>query len=163
MAWRAYLLPILAPVAAAPFPAPVPAESGGAAPLPLDRIVEQAQAAAGGLPVRNVRLPGGDGSMVLIFLEDTTAGRPRAARRIWADGRSGEILADHGAATAPAGELLLDWMLPIHSGAVGGLTGRLLVLAAGLGLAGLAGTGLWLWQRKRSLRRKAASPRRAAR
>jgi len=150
IAWREPLLPLLG---AEPFPAPA-AVPGDGPLLPLDAAVAVAREATGGLKIRNLRLPGGRGDVVHLYMEDTAAPQPRAARQLWVDGRTGAVLADYSAAMVPAGNRFLDWMLGIHSGAVGGLPGRLLVLAAGLGLAGLAGTGFWIWRRKRGFRRK---------
>lgn len=44
-----------------------------------------------------------------------------------------------------AGDVLLNWLHPLHSGEALGLAGRLLVLLSGIGTVLLAVTGLLRW------------------
>jgi len=163
MAWRGSLLAALSPLMpTAAAPAPAVAERPDRALLPLDAVVAAVRGEAGGLPVRNVRFPGGHSRVVLVFLEDAGAGRPRAVRQVWADGYTGAVLATYGAGSAAPGNAFLDWMLPLHAEIAAGLPGRLLVLAGGLALAALAGSGVWIWWRKRGFRRSLAAKRAAA-
>jgi uncharacterized iron-regulated membrane protein len=59
----------------------------------------------------------------------------------------------------PAGDRLLSWLFPLHSGEALGLAGR--VAWTGFGLAPMLpfATGLWLWLRRR---RRAAESHRAS-
>ena len=65
------------------------------------------------------------------------------------DARSGNVLDTVDAVHAPAADKLLDVQFSIHNGEVGGLAGRLLIMAAGLSLPTFYISGVWLWLRKR--------------
>lgn len=52
------------------------------------------------------------------------------------------------------GKRFLDWMLPIHSGEVFGMPGRLLMLLFGIGQAAVVFTGAWMWFEREKVRRK---------
>lgn len=65
------------------------------------------------------------------------------------DPRSGRILAAYDAANGPLANRILDSAFPVHSGEVGWLPGRILVLLAGLSLPALYLTGLWAWLSRR--------------
>jgi uncharacterized iron-regulated membrane protein len=60
------------------------------------------------------------------------------------------------------GDLVMQIQFPWHSGQILGLGGRILVALAGLATAGLAVTGVMIWERKRRVRRRAGSDRDAA-
>ena len=88
-------------------------------------------------------------------------GEPRADTgdtrvRLAADGT---VLAVRDALHAPAGETLLGWLFPLHSGEALGLAGRLAWTALGTAPALFLATGGWLWWRRRA--RRAAAPARA--
>lgn len=51
------------------------------------------------------------------------------------------------------GDVLLNWLHPLHGGEAFGLAGRLLALAAGLAPIALFVTGLLRWRRRRPRRR----------
>jgi uncharacterized iron-regulated membrane protein len=65
------------------------------------------------------------------------------------DGRFIELELPTGAS---AGNTLTTWFSALHMALVGGWPFRLFVGAVGLAVAGLAGTGVLLWRRKRSRR-----------
>jgi uncharacterized iron-regulated membrane protein len=82
---------------------------------------------------------------------------------VWLDASTGALLAAHDPLAGSAGDTLLRWLHPLHSGEALGMGGRVLVCAAGLLPAGLFITG-WMRQRirrraekKARLRVKAAS------
>lgn len=88
-------------------------------------------------------------------------GEPRADTgdtrvRLAADGT---VLAVRDALRAPAGETLLGWLFPLHSGEALGLPGRLAWTVLGAAPALFLATGGWLWWRRRA--RRAAAPARA--
>ena len=65
--------------------------------------------------------------------------------------------------TGSAGDVLLAWMFPLHSGLAFGVVGQALVLGLGLVLTAVCWTGLVVWGRKqRGERRLAARQREAA-
>lgn len=55
---------------------------------------------------------------------------------------------------SPIGDKIMEWMFPVHNGEIGGLLGRLMVMATGLGLLLVCLLGLTSWIRK-SVRQRA--------
>lgn len=127
------------------------AERPGHPLLPLDRVIDAARADRPGAPVRNVRLPGAGGRLVLVYLEDAAPGRPGATWRVWLDRYDARILARRTDGSLSAGSRFMEWLLPVHTGMAGGLALRLTWMAAALGLLTLIITGLrgW-WERWRA-------------
>lgn len=80
------------------------------------------------------------------------------ATSVTVDAQDGKILQVQDGLRGPVAERVLNAQFSIHNGEVGGLPGRLLILAAGLSLPTFYVTGLWLWLRNRRLiRRRAAA------
>ncbi len=67
---------------------------------------------------------------------------------VWLDASTGALLSAHDPLAGSAGDTLLRWLHPLHSGEALGMGGRVLVCAAGLLPAGLFITG-WMQQRIR--------------
>lgn len=72
------------------------------------------------------------------------------------DPATAEVLAAYDLAEAGAGHYTLDHLYPLHIGAYGGTATRALHFIAALLPAGLFGTGLYLWARRRGGRRRRA-------
>lgn len=95
-------------------------------------------------------------------------GEPRAdtgSTRVRLDA-TGRIVAVHDPLLAPVGNVLLDWVFPLHSGEALGLAARLVWTIFGVVPTLLLGSGLWLWwrrTRKRPQRQEATTDRLAAR
>lgn len=74
----------------------------------------------------------------------------------------GRILSVEEAGAGKPGDAIEDLMLPIHSGQVFGLPGRILICMTGLAVAMLSITGVYIWWKKRQPRiaraRSAAAP-----
>jgi uncharacterized iron-regulated membrane protein len=69
----------------------------------------------------------------------------------WLDRYDARPLRVYDPARAPLGTRLTNvWLPPVHYGEVGGLPTRVLACAAGLVPAGLYGTGVLLWRRRRT-------------
>ncbi len=84
------------------------------------------------------------------------AGEPGARfprTQVWVDSRSGAVMSIRDPSLNAAGDVLLDWLHPLHSGEAFGLPGRLLVFIGGLVPALAFTTGVLRWQRKRKARR----------
>lgn len=75
---------------------------------------------------------------------------------LWIDQYSGEILAERDPFAEKFGDTFLNWMHPLHSGEIAGLTGRIVVLICGIVPCVLYVTGFTRWQQKRKLRRNKA-------
>jgi uncharacterized iron-regulated membrane protein len=71
------------------------------------------------------------------------------------DQYSGEILKAYDSGTGSAGDVLLDWQWPLHSGHAFGWAGRILVFLGGLACPVLYVTGLIRWLQKRRAKRLA--------
>ncbi len=65
------------------------------------------------------------------------------------DGRSGQVVETRIFAGGTAADLFADLQLPLHSGRVAGLPGRILVCATGIATAVLSVTGVLIWWRRR--------------
>lgn len=65
------------------------------------------------------------------------------------DQYTGQILKVYDSGAGSAGDVLLDWQWPLHSGQAFGWTGRILVLLAGLACPVLYVTGVMRWLQKR--------------
>jgi uncharacterized iron-regulated membrane protein len=71
---------------------------------------------------------------------------------LWIDQYSGAILAERDPFTEKLGDTFLNWMHPLHSGEIAGLTGRIIVLISGLVPGVLYVTGFMRWQQKRKVK-----------
>jgi uncharacterized iron-regulated membrane protein len=83
--------------------------------------------------------------------------KPRATDHVWVDRCTAQVLAKKEADTALAGNLIFDWLLPIHAGEWLGLPGRILAVIGALALAGFGITGYVLWIARKTKTRKVAS------
>lgn len=72
---------------------------------------------------------------------------------VWIDQYSGRVIRVNDPFTETAGDTLIHWLHPLHSGEALAMPGRLLVLAAGLSCPLLFVTGVMRWLQKRRARR----------
>jgi uncharacterized iron-regulated membrane protein len=151
--WKAEIQAALAPSGTTiARPAPQVVERTDAALLPLDEVIAAARTRYGDAQIKNVRFPGGHGRVVAVFFKTPSTTRPRASDQIWLDGYTASPLGVYEAGNLPAGNVVIDWMLPIHSGEVFGIVGRVLFLLGALCMSGLAVTGIWQWFERRRMR-----------
>lgn len=75
--------------------------------------------------------------------------------RVFVDGRDGRVLGKFDHRSGTVGDKIRIWQFPLHSGQGFGMPGRVLVCVIGLVPLLLAVTGIWLWLRRRRLRRDA--------
>lgn len=66
---------------------------------------------------------------------------------------TGEVVEVRDPLRAPAGDTLLSWLFPLHSGEALGFAGRLAWCVFGLAPALLFASGLWLWLKRRGAAR----------
>lgn len=74
--------------------------------------------------------------------------------RLFLDGETGALVATWLPTGAAGGDTIITWLSNLHMASVGGMTYKLAMSLAGLGVAMLSVTGVLIWLRKRSARRK---------
>ncbi|MGY6277541.1 PepSY-associated TM helix domain-containing protein [Methylomonas sp. MgM2] len=72
---------------------------------------------------------------------------------LYYDGATGAYLGDYIPGSGSAADIFEAWQLPLHSGQIIGLPGRILISLTGLAMAGLVITGVLIWLGKRNGRR----------
>jgi len=143
----------MSPLVAAPHPVSRPRAAGA---LPLDTLVQRAQARLPGAQLAWIETPANPRGAVRINL--MVAGEP--SRRfprsnVWLDPYDGRVLALRDERRDGAGDTLLAWLHPLHGGEAFGLIGRWLVFGSGLLPTVLLVTGIWRWRVRAAARRSA--------
>ena len=67
----------------------------------------------------------------------------------WVHPVTGQVLVERSDRTRNAGETLMHWLFPLHSGTAFGLPGMVAMCLTGLTPLLLVATGLWVWLKKR--------------
>ena len=67
----------------------------------------------------------------------------------WVHPVTAEVLVERSDRTRNAGETLMHWLFPLHSGTAFGTPGMIAMCLTGLTPLLLVGTGLWVWLKKR--------------
>lgn len=142
-------------------PAPKVSEQPGATMVPLDRLVAKARAEYGATPLRQIRFSN-EGRVAAIFLESELTVRAEGAKQIYYNRYDGSDVGHYVSGALPVGTEVVDWLITLHSGMFGGTAGRLLMVFAGISLAGLSVSGLWLWYSRTSRKRKRKPATRAS-
>lgn len=163
---REVYLPIVAifgDVTPTPFDRPRQRTPG--APLPLDDIAARARAVA---DARGWPAPGpifhsmGTGVIMVRFV-GLDGEQPLGAPRLYLDDVDGRELMTIDPGQGTLGDLALNLPLPLHSGRIAGLPGRILIAFAGVVIAMLGVTGVVIWWKKLQGRRAQAAKKRSAR
>jgi uncharacterized iron-regulated membrane protein len=68
------------------------------------------------------------------------------------DDRSGAVLGEVVPGEGTAGDVFMQWLLPLHAGRIIGLPGQIIVCLTGVAVAVLSITGVVIWARKRRSR-----------
>ncbi len=89
---------------------------------------------------------------VLFHLPDDLS--PEGENWAFIDMVSGEIAGLKLTATSSAGDRLLTWIFPLHTGTAFGLPGRIVIALAGVVLVGMLGTGFYVWAVKWQMRQR---------
>jgi len=77
-------------------------------------------------------------------------------RIVWLSGQTGTIVSDRHETEGSAGDKILVWQFPLHSGRALGLAGRILIAFAGLVICFSIVTGLLIWFKKTQQRKRAS-------
>lgn len=133
------------------FPTPTPAaipQAGGM--QPLDRLIARAQAVFPDGELAWIETPAGPAASLRVNLARPGEPSRRFPRtNVWLDPYTGKVLATRNGGGETRGDLVLNWLHPLHSGEAFGLAGRVLVLLSGLFAFGLAFTGWLRWAKRR--------------
>lgn len=169
LVFPSYVRPPLKAVMDAPPPprAPRSEPADGRPAIGIDQAVAAARAAQPDGRPTAVQVPQGAAPGTV----QVRLSRPDDRRQHYADGGvvvhvdrwSGAVRAVQRVEERPVGgRLLHEWILPTHTGEIAALAGRILMCMAGLAPALLLGTGLYMWTRRRRLRRERRHARAAA-
>jgi uncharacterized iron-regulated membrane protein len=127
--------------------APAPA---GARPLQAGEIMAAAQAQYPQAQVTRIGFPRKPGDAFEVRLRQPGEVRQdTGATRLWLDAWTGQRLGVRDPQDAPAGDTLLNWLFPLHTGEAFGLAGRVFITLFGLAPLGFAVTGLLIWWKRR--------------
>jgi uncharacterized iron-regulated membrane protein len=128
----------------------------GATPLSLDALALRADQALPGATTQALILPSHPEAAVHVVKRFPEEIGRHGRSEVWLDQYSGRVLRVTDSRTAPLGVRLLDhWALPVHTGEIAGLPGRILVCVAGLAPLVLFATGLLMWRNRRGAARRA--------
>jgi uncharacterized iron-regulated membrane protein len=144
------LVAVVAPLADARSPrAGAPADG---AMLDPDQAITVARSVFPDGELRRVSLPSGPNqAYVVAFQRAPDVARTSGGRSVVGiDPYRGDVLSISDGAKAPAGNIFINWQLPLHSGSAFGLPGRVLVFVAGLIATLLAASGLLIWWQRGS-------------
>lgn len=125
-------------------PAPNVAKRPNAAPLPVDRLIANAERAYGPAPLEQLRFSSG-GRVVAVFLHSRRTIQPDGTAQAYYDAYTGAELASYDTGELPASATFVEWLYTVHTGLWGGIVTRLILLCTGIVLTALAFTGPWLW------------------
>lgn len=137
----------------------LPADMRKAEPAPLlradpDTLVRHAQALWRNTQWTRVQIPERDGTAYdvrLLQRDELRVDTGDTRVRMGADNR---VVDTRDPLHAPAGDRLLSWLFPLHSGEALGNAGRIAWTIFGLAPLLLFATGLWLWVRRKTRERR---------
>lgn len=130
-----------------------------APPLSFTQAIAAARPAAPGQSVDGVGYDAGRG-LYRVRFHDPRDLAGYGTREIHVDARSGAVLSDRHPTVGTAGDIVMAWQYPLHSGKAFGWPGRIAVFVAGVATCALVVTGWLIWARKARARRAAVARRR---
>ena len=131
---------------------------GRAHRIDVDEAVRVGQTRFPSAELRWIETPDGtEGAYRINLHQRGEPGRRFPKTNVWVDQYTGAVLAVRDPRTDRAGDTMLAWLHPLHSGEALGLPGRLLVLASGLAPGILLITGCLRWRHKRRAAQAARS------
>ncbi|WP_417455652.1 PepSY-associated TM helix domain-containing protein [Kordiimonas sp.] len=129
--------------------------SHAGAPVTLDQIITNSQNLAAGHTPYKIAFSR-DGQLVtLIYKSINEAVNPRATDSIMVDASTGHVVAVNRFEGAGVRQKGLSWALAFHTFDITGWLARPLSLIAGMLLAVISITGIWLWLLRRAARKPA--------
>ncbi len=116
---------------------------------PLDALVATVTQAYPQAAITEIRVPAGQMSGWQFYLRSEGDAYRLGDTIAWVHPGTGEILVERSDRTRTAGETLMHWLFPLHSGSAFGSAGMVAMFVTGLAPLLLVLTGLWVWLRKR--------------
>lgn len=136
----------------------VPAVPGAA--VDLDALVARVRAAEPGRPWVRVDLPGGARAPYVLVASAAPDAPGRDATTTFADQYSGKVLeVRHGSGATTRGDVIVEWLVPLHSGHFGGPVVHAVWALMGLAPTALVITGVLMWWNRVIVPRRRGSAR----
>jgi uncharacterized iron-regulated membrane protein len=164
---RVFHMPDPTPLPTLPQPAPDPGLDWREAAAIGERLAAQ-QASLHGFKLKGARgemyfmYDPSSGTFSYSAHGDRDVGYHYFAVTVILDGRTGELRGSEFASGENAGITFTNWVSAIHTRTVGGVTMQILVGMTGIVIAMLSVTGVYIWWKKRRVRKLTASSQRAA-
>lgn len=123
-------------------------------PITADKAVELAEQRFPEAELRWVESPGLDSNSWRVILYQAGEPSRRFPRTtVWVGSERGDIIAERDGLRESGGDIVLNWLHPLHNGEVFGLTGRLVIVISGLLPLILFITGFLRWRQKQRAKR----------
>jgi uncharacterized iron-regulated membrane protein len=120
--------------------------------LSMDALVLRAERLWPDATWSRLQLPAGGSTRYEVrLLQSGELRKDTGDTRVWM-GVDGRVDAVRDPLDAPAGDVLISWLFPLHSGEAFGFAGRVLWTLFGLAPLLLFATGVWLWWQRRVAR-----------
>jgi uncharacterized iron-regulated membrane protein len=133
------------------YAAPRSAVTPGVSPLPVDWLIDVAQARFPDADLAWIETPATRTAPIRInFARPGEPSRRFPRTNVWLDPYTGETLAIRDGYSETGGDAVLNWLHPLHGGEAFGLAGRLLAFISGLLPSALLVTGLLRWRARRA-------------
>lgn len=118
-------------------------------PVPFAQAVQTVRAAYPDQQLTEIHIPQKLTAGYLFYLRRTGDKYRLGDTIAWVHPATGEILVERSDRTRSAGETLMHWLFPLHSGTAFGRPGMIAMCLTGTMPLLLVGSGLWVWLRKR--------------
>jgi uncharacterized iron-regulated membrane protein len=119
----------------------------------FEEVAAKVNAAYPDRAVAEIHLPSRPTAGYLFYLRKPGDVHRLGDTLVWVHSGTGEILLERSSRNRSAGETLMHWLFPLHSGAAFGMAGKIAMCFTGLAPLLLMLTGLWVWARKRRAER----------
>jgi uncharacterized iron-regulated membrane protein len=115
----------------------------------FESILQRVQSAYPERRITELHIPSKATAGYLFYLRAPSDAHRRGDTIVWVHPATGEILLERSNRMRSAGETVMHWLFPLHSGTAFGTPGRIAMCLTGLAPLMLVFTGLWVWLHKR--------------
>lgn len=141
---------IMAATASRPMRKPKVAAAPKGTPVAMDAAWRNVLALAGEMPQSaSLKMPTGKQPAIEIYFNAARDPHREIRNYVYADAATGAVVQYTPYAKLPLGQRIYQWILGLHQGAVGGLAGQLITLAAMLAILYLGYSGIKSYVQKR--------------